>query len=169
MSTTRKYSPAYQINSSGGRNEHEVGFRYGDVYFVTKLPLFGATETQKAAVVWASWSKAPVMWVTHEKPAKPDREWFNQPDDACRQYKPYAMAIATLQCLGEKATRRVKIYFCNVVVSVHYSEGGWSHDVHSKDFFAVELDAEGEEIPFRRHASSITDSLPDPSNCKNIN
>ena len=168
MSTIKKYFPAYQINSSGGRNEHEAGFRYGDVYFVTKLPLFGATETQKAAVVWASWSKPPVMWVTHEKPAKPDRECFNEPGDACRQYHPYAMTIATLQCLGEAVVRRAKIYFCNVIVSVHHSDGGFLRNEHSKDFFAVELDADGKEIPFRRYASSFPRSLPDPSRCKFI-
>jgi hypothetical protein len=160
----RKYFPNYQINSSGAGGPQETGFRFGDVYFVTKWPLFGATETQKAAIEWASWSKPPVMWVSHEKPTSPDRDRFCDPRDQCRHYKPYAMAIATLQCLGETTERKVKIYFCNLHVSVHSSGGGWLHDTSSKDFFAVELDGDGKEIPSHRWGSDIPYSLPPVKN-----
>lgn len=155
----RKYFPEYRINSSGGSGLPEVDFRYGGVYFVARLPLFGATETQKAVVEWASWSLPPVMWVSHKKPTSPDRDWFNDPSEPCRQYTPYAMAIATLQCLGETATRRVKIYFCDVCVSVHGTRG-WIRNDDYKDFFAVELDSEGKEIPFRRSGSRFLCTLP---------
>jgi len=141
MSRIRKYFPNYQINSREGRNEHEAGFRYGEVYFVAKLPLFGATKTQKTVIQWASQRTPPVMWVEHESPTCPDRgDSFNDPTEPCSRYIPYAMALATLQCLGEKTTRKVKIYFCNVHLSIHQAKKGWLYDVDRKGFFAIEVD-----------------------------
>lgn len=111
------YFPNYQLRygTDPVLSSREIVFPpYAGVYFTTKTPLFGATETQKAALRWAAWNTPPVICVKHEAPVAPDRDGFSDPNELHRTYDPYAMAIVTLECLGEEAPRKIKIYFCDV-------------------------------------------------------
>lgn len=114
----RVYFPNYQLrhkNYPGCRKG--ISFNYKGVSFETKMS-FGATETQKVALNWAaSHNTPPVICVTHEAPKKPDQATFHNPLDLFERhqwYLPYAMVIATLECLGEEELRKIKIYFCDV-------------------------------------------------------
>jgi hypothetical protein len=114
--SSRKYFPNYQIRrNSCFADSGLIEFQYGGVFFTTKMPLFGATQTQKAIMQWASLHDVPpVISVWHEAPVASDRAPFH-PDLHWlhKSYAPYAMAMATLDCLGEAEPRRVKVYFCN--------------------------------------------------------
>lgn len=92
---------------------NEITFTFGGANLVTKAPFFGATETQKEALHWASYSTPPVICVEHERPVAPDKEPFYDPNDGHRYLCPYAMAMATIKCLGEEKPRKIKIYFCD--------------------------------------------------------
>lgn len=83
--------------------------------FSTKTPMLGMTETQKVVLNWLWWKNAPpVISVSHEKPTAPDKAPFADPKELHRSFCPYAMAVATVQCLGEARPRILKVYFCDV-------------------------------------------------------
>lgn len=116
---SRKFFPNYRI-SSGARpvaSDKKVVFKHQGAFFTSNMPLLGATETQKAVLRWASWNNLPpIMSVEHDKPTKPDKDRFVDPNEFHRAYHPYAMAIATAEILGDHAPKRFKVYFCNVVL-----------------------------------------------------
>jgi hypothetical protein len=128
MSRTSTYSPDYQLRRECpgiGKN----AFAYQDVYFVPKVSLFGATESQKVALRWAASHRTPpVIRMVHERPETPDKKWFRDPQELRCSYDPYAMVTVTLECLGEKTSRKIKIYFCNV----EYHESNAHRQDHSK-------------------------------------
>ncbi len=128
MSKQAVFHPNYQLHVEPKYRtcSRELRFRHGNVTFITKTPLFGASETQKAALEWASQSTPPVICVKHGKPTAPDKGPFGCPHDPHRHYSPYAMAIATLECLGETTPRTIKIYFCDG--SVHQEDS--HHKIH---------------------------------------
>lgn len=123
------YFPNYQLRPRGSSlRPGSTYFNHDDTYFVVKVPIFGATETQKAALRWASFKTPPVICVSHEKPGDPDIGPFGDPSENHRTYTPYAMAIATLECLGEKTPRRVKVYFCDIEL---HEDNAYAH-IHAR-------------------------------------
>lgn len=124
MSKISKYFPSYKLGASRPNSTKCPGarFEYRGTAFTTDFPMFGVTETQKAVMRWA-WNKTPpVISVSHERPVTYVGEERFWPNDLHQTYFPYAMAIATLECLGELEPRRVKVYFCNVVYHVEQGE-----------------------------------------------
>ncbi len=123
------YFPNYQLKrGSDPVRLKEILFWHAGIYFATKMRFFGATETQKVALRWAADHTPPIICVEHEAPVAPDRESFGDPNELHRAYYPYAMAIATLECLGEETPRKIKIYFCNVEL---HEENAFAH-THSR-------------------------------------
>jgi hypothetical protein len=115
----RKYFPNYRLGRFGDstiRSREIVFIRmYEKIYFFAQTPLFGATKTQNAVLNWACLNTPPVVSIWHEPPNKPDLEQFRpDPHWLHMVYIPYAMTIATLDCLGEDTPRRIKVYFCDV-------------------------------------------------------
>lgn len=108
------FYPNYQMRpTSYMPRSSEIAFSYGGALLVTRQPFFGATETAKEALQWASHSTPPVICVEHERPTAPDKGGFYDPNDGHRNLVPYAMVTATIKCLGEKQPRKIKIYFCD--------------------------------------------------------
>jgi len=135
----RVFYPKYQLRQHCCDlvSERSVKFRYHNVLFVTSVPFFGATETQKAVLEWASWRTPPVICIKHEKPIASDREVFQDPNELHRIFSPYAMAIATLECLGEEKPRQIKVYFCTIALHEHNEHH--KIDSHSQGTFVVPL------------------------------
>ncbi|MEK7480849.1 MAG: hypothetical protein AAB604_01970 [Patescibacteria group bacterium] len=124
------YFPNYQLRRGiDPVRSREISFPHAGIYFIMKMPFFGATETQKAALQWAAWNMPPVICVKHEAPVAPDRNGFSDPGELHRTYYPYAMVIATLECLGEEMPRKIKIYFCDVEL---HEENQFQHK-HSRN------------------------------------
>lgn len=93
--------------------------------------MFGITETQKEVLRHLWWQGTPpVISISHESPVKPDQEFLRFPGrDPHHTYRPYAMAVATVECLGQ-ASRKFKVYFCNVEV---HQDATWNTPaVHGK-------------------------------------
>lgn len=111
----RKFYPEYRL----GRGDELVSnrtatFYFGGVFYTTSLPLFGATETQKAVIRWATATLTPpVMSVSHDAPRSSDVDKIHpNPQWLHLRYFPYAMTDAEVHCLGESAPRKVRVYFC---------------------------------------------------------
>ena len=116
-------------HASNGGFSGLIELKHGDAFFTTKLPLFGATETQKRVIEWASWHNLPpIMSVQHGKPTSPDKKSFTDPNEFHRTYYPYAMAVAMVEYLGDPAPREVKVYFCDVEL---HEENYYAH-IHSR-------------------------------------
>ncbi|MDP3794606.1 MAG: hypothetical protein Q8R13_01610 [bacterium] len=130
------YFPNYQLRrGTDPVRPKEIWFQHAGIYFTTKMSLFGATETQKVALRWAAYSTPPVICVKHEAPVAPDRKGFSDPSELHRTYYPYAMAIATLECLGEETPRKIKIYFCDMEL---HEENAFAHThLRSKGTYTV--------------------------------
>ena len=111
-----RYFPSYRLCSmSPAYDSRGISFPHAGFFFATKLPYFGVTEAQKAALRWAAMNKLPpVCSVEHETPVPPDKDGFCDPNDLHRSFHAYATAVVTLHCLGEGTPRRIRIYFCNV-------------------------------------------------------
>ena len=109
------YFPNYRLLRKKDRvSQNTIIFEHAGIYFTTKTPLLGATETQKIAMKWAELETPPVICVRHEAPTAPDKEVFAYPgQDLHIHIFPYAMVVATLEGLGEDKPRRIKIYFCD--------------------------------------------------------
>lgn len=124
---TSTYYPNYQLRYRTDVTSKSIWFTHAGIYFVTKLPLFGATETHKEALKWAQNSIPPVICVKHEALVASDRRMFCDPRELHRSFAPYAMAIATIYCLGEESPRKIKIYFCDIELhedNVHVKSKG---------------------------------------------
>lgn len=121
------YRPSYRLVRFYDLDSIQAGaedwrFVHDGYWFVARLSRFqGATATQVAAMNWASGKTPPVMSVSHEKPGEPDGNGGKPLSDGCyhRHYSPYAMAVVTLDCLGEAKPRKVKVYFCNIYYHEH--------------------------------------------------
>lgn len=114
MGKTSTFFPKYQLGHLCARSAHSCCFRHLGMHFVTKCPAFGMTETQKSALQWAHHVTPPVVCISHEAPSAPDRQFIKDPNRANRVFKPYAMALATIECLGEPTPRQIKVYFCHI-------------------------------------------------------
>lgn len=117
--TTSVFYPRYELrNQECGLKEFgktKFTFDFEGKPFSTRIPMFGITETQKVVLRNMWWEKTPpVMSISHEKPGVPDKRAFRDPEELHTTYNPYAMSIATVQCLGEVKLRKVKVYFCNI-------------------------------------------------------
>src|SRR5436309_701150 len=87
---TSTYFPNYQLRHRTDEvYSKENFFEYAGIYFTTKMPLFGATETQKAALDWAFYNTPPVICVKHEAPTEPDMTYFRDRSDLYCTYHPY--------------------------------------------------------------------------------
>lgn len=132
------YYPSYQLRHGSFQvRPRDIFFSHAGISFVTKVPLFGATETQKVALSWANCSTPPVICVKHEAPTAPDKKSFRDPVELHRTYYPYAMAIVTLECLGEATPRKIKIYFCDMAL---HEDNAFGHThTKSKGTYTVPL------------------------------
>ncbi len=114
----RTFFPKYQLRARDRDfcSKKALVFRNREgASFLTTIPLFGITETQKVILEWLKRHEAPpVISVSHGKLTAPDRGSFPQADELHRWYFPYAMAVAMAHCLGETVPRTLKVYFCNV-------------------------------------------------------
>ena len=122
------YRPSYRLAQLLDLDSIGVGledwrFVHGGCLFVARSSRFhGATATQVAAMNWASGAKIPpVMAVSHEKPGESDGNGGKPLFDGCyhRHYSHYAMAVVTLDCLGEAKPRKIKVYFCDISYHEH--------------------------------------------------
>ena len=130
---TSTYFPNYQLRTDLKGMVHDdntLWFCHQNTYFLCRIPMLGMTETQKHALWYFMW-KAPVISILHERPTEPDlpKQFFTDPKELHRHYCPYAMAIATVQLMGEETPRRIKIYFCDVEL---HEENLLQHK-HSRD------------------------------------
>ena len=131
MSKISKWFPSYRLGNPNPKSTRMPGamFEHQGTTFTTDFPMFGVTETQKAALRWA-WDKKtpPVVSISHEKPITHIDDVWSNPEDLHQTYYPYAMAIATIECLGEEQSRTVRVYFCNVV----YHIDNFHSNIHSE-------------------------------------
>ena len=117
------HHPSYTLTNSLDDSKRKMPgavFKHQGTYFTTYFPRFGGvTETQKAALRWA-WgvNTPPVVSVSHDKPISSTEDRWSNPEDLHQTYYSYATCLASLECLGEKAPRIVRVYFCNIVYHV---------------------------------------------------
>ncbi len=117
----RTYFPNYQLGTDLegiGRDDDAIWFHHQGTYFICRTPMLGMTKTQKCALwhfMWKSPNNPPVISISHEKPTEPDlpKKFFRDPKELHYHYRPYAMAIATVQLMGEETPRKIKVYFCD--------------------------------------------------------
>lgn len=129
MKKISTFFPNYRLNpESPSAHLNKICFKYTEVHFVAKIPLFGITETQKKALEWAHYKTPPVISISHGKTTKPDLEAFCDQKSLHHHYQPYAMVTVDLKCIGEENPRKIKIYFCDVT----YHEDNLSGYHHSE-------------------------------------
>lgn len=116
------YYPQYSLDGKRSGKKSLI-FKHQGVHFYWQIPLLGPTQTQREVMQFAyGRGLPPVIFVCHESPVSTDRMGFIDPYEAHRSYSPYAIAVASVHCVGEEKPRTFEVLFCDIEFHEHNAD-----------------------------------------------